>query len=55
MVTPPKCPTCKSTLVIQTDELPTPKDSLKDQKEFDKQSNLQHSNSQSSIGKILNK
>ena len=39
-------------MVIQTDELSTPKDSLKDQKipEYKETSNLQHSNSQSSIG-----
>lgn len=61
-VKPPKCPTCRSTLVIQTDELLTP-----DVEDVPKESapiaelsveniadegNLQHSASHSSIGEF---
>ncbi|XP_043287960.1 serine/threonine-protein kinase 11-interacting protein isoform X2 [Venturia canescens] len=60
-IKPPKCPTCRSTLVIQTDELLTP-DVEDAKKDFEKspskshtdentvQGNLQHSGSHSSIG-----
>ncbi|XP_058800960.1 serine/threonine-protein kinase 11-interacting protein isoform X2 [Phymastichus coffea] len=57
---PLKCPTCKSTLVIQTDELPatasgplekiTEKPKLEMQKDAGSEARLPHSSSQSSIG-----
>lgn len=55
---PPKCPACQSTLVIQTDDFNTPtaensKNQMKSGGDTQKDildSNLKHSESQSSIG-----
>lgn len=61
---PPVCPSCKSTLVIQSDELLTSDDNVKDLDEIksdnhrlnrdcdESQANLHHSASHSSIGKF---